>query len=452
MSTHVRSMVFGCLLSSVAAAGCVDTAPTSSAAQELDACALFDYPLLPQRQLTPADITSLTALEKAQIVEAVKESAHTDVTTVEEAFDRVDQHEINLMIARNTNNNQFFIRVEYGAGDNSYGAIFYWDTVVKAAAIHDGFEEECGPATYTYGQGDIADECGGLLTYINTASYAALDAYLPSNVASGIVAQRPFTSIAGILEVNQLADTRLQQIYSAAVTAGFIGASCDGIYDQHAISVGQTAKLLEVANEASFDELHDGIFGSLINRYTVVSNLIAGRTFTTAAQVAATSQVGTAGFHLLRNAAILRNPFEQVVAEANATAASEDWYARFDLHFDWRALVADAGSSNHVVNMQCYGIPQELVPQGATYSALPTIGEDLLETAQQALNMPNVTGHVDEALAAAAFYDLAYRTEFESFIGCRWVVEPDPWSWDHIRLFIDDSTGASYLFEIHYEE
>jgi hypothetical protein len=449
MRTLARFMIFGSLLTA-AAGGCVEAPATSSATQAL-ACGLFDYPLLPQRQLTPADIPSLTALEKAQIIEAVRESAHTDVMTVEEAFDRVDQHEINLLIARDTNTNQFFVRVEFGAGDNSYGAIFYWDTAVKAAAIHDGFEEECGPATYTYGQGDIAAECDGLLTYINTASYAALDAYLPSNVASGIVAQRPFSSIAGILSVNQLGDARLQQIYGAAVTGGFVGASCNGIHDQHAISVAQTTKLLELANEASFEELHDGVFASLINRYAVASNVVGG-TFTTASQLAATPQVGTVGFHLLRNAATFDNPFEQVAAEANATAASEDWYATIDQHFDWRALIADAGSNDHVVNMQCYGIPQALVPQGATYSAQPTFGEDLLETAQEALGMPNVTGHVDPALTSAAFYDLAYRTEFESFLGCRWVVEPDPWSWHHVRMFVDVSNGASYLFELHYEE
>src|SRR6185436_20175172 len=42
--------------------------------------------VLAEEMLTAASIPDLSELEKAQIVLAVQESAHTDVTTVEEAF------------------------------------------------------------------------------------------------------------------------------------------------------------------------------------------------------------------------------------------------------------------------------------------------------------------------------------------------------------------------------
>jgi phosphate transport system permease protein len=48
---------------------------------------------------------------------------------------------------------------------------------------------------------------------------------------------------------------------------------------------------------------------------------------------------------------------EEVVAEANATAASEDWYARFDQHFDWRGgdvCASDVGEQQHDHHWKTY--------------------------------------------------------------------------------------------------
>src|SRR5688572_2062187 len=239
-----------------------------------------------QRTLTEASIPGLSALQGAQIVLAVQESAHTDVTTVEEAFDRVDDHEINEIVLRDSSNNRFYTEMEFGAGGNSYGAIFYWGTTQKAAAIHDGFLEECAPFQ---SPADFAPECEGFLDYANTATFAQLDAYLPSNVAQAIVDARtadPFDSIQSVVAVSGVAEVRLQQILAAARAASFVDASCDGIHDYIAISADEATVLIDFVNGASSEELH-GALHILINE-TVVAEIIAARPYTTAAELAAT--------------------------------------------------------------------------------------------------------------------------------------------------------------------
>ncbi|QSQ26618.1 hypothetical protein JY651_17520 [Pyxidicoccus parkwayensis] len=84
----------------------------------------------------------------------------------------MDEHLINRWVRRDSYTNQFYVEIEYGAGDNSYGAYLYWGTAQVAAAIHDGFPEECGPSVFNYDLGDTAPECQGFLDYVNTATFA----------------------------------------------------------------------------------------------------------------------------------------------------------------------------------------------------------------------------------------------------------------------------------------
>jgi hypothetical protein len=301
-----RPLIFALFSAFLAAAPGCATDPderigTSIAA--LGACGLGDE-ILSQYTLTPASIAGLSAVGRAQVVAAVQESAHTDVTTAEEAIGRVDDDEIQVTVLRDSGTGQRYAQLDYHVGDNPYGAIFYWNTAVKAGAIHDGFPEECGPLTYDYDQGDTAPECAGFLTYANTATYPALDAYLPSNVAQAIIDTRaalPFDSVASVVAVNGVAEVRLQQILSAARADALVGASCSGIYDQIAISAGEADAIVALVNTASTDELHD-ILAFLIN-HTVVDTLVATRPYANTGAVAATSGVGPAVFRALRNAA-----------------------------------------------------------------------------------------------------------------------------------------------------
>jgi hypothetical protein len=85
----------------------------------------------------------LDATARAQIVRAMHASSHTDVTTAEQAFARADSGEINRIEMRDGFAVRSYITWEYGAGDNSYGAIFDERDVEPAAEIHDGDIYEC---------------------------------------------------------------------------------------------------------------------------------------------------------------------------------------------------------------------------------------------------------------------------------------------------------------------
>jgi hypothetical protein len=86
--------------------------------------------------------TSLTALEQQQLVAAVRE-ANDSVTTVAQAFASVDQGEVNVVSLRHTGSGRSYTAFEFGAGDNSYGAIFDAGAATMAAAIHDGDLYRC---------------------------------------------------------------------------------------------------------------------------------------------------------------------------------------------------------------------------------------------------------------------------------------------------------------------
>jgi hypothetical protein len=82
-------------------------------------------------------------LARDQLVLAVQQSSHSDVRTAEEALGRVDQNEVRLMEVDHLESPRRFTVYEYGAGDNSYGAIFAADTLELVASIHDGELLDC---------------------------------------------------------------------------------------------------------------------------------------------------------------------------------------------------------------------------------------------------------------------------------------------------------------------
>jgi subtilisin-like proprotein convertase family protein len=81
--------------------------------------------------------------QRAQIVTAVQQSAHTDVVTVEEAFARVDGGVIESWWLLDEAGARSFVAYSYGAGDNVYGAIFFGQSTALVASIRDGFFEGC---------------------------------------------------------------------------------------------------------------------------------------------------------------------------------------------------------------------------------------------------------------------------------------------------------------------
>ena len=94
--------------------------------------------LLTTNLITAATLDTLSADAQQMLVRAVQQSSHTDVMTPAEALERVDQNEVNVTWLREPAAQRTFIAFEYGAGDNSYGAIFDKHSTAMATAIHDG--------------------------------------------------------------------------------------------------------------------------------------------------------------------------------------------------------------------------------------------------------------------------------------------------------------------------
>jgi len=78
-----------------------------------------------------------------QIVVAVQQSSHTDVRTAAEALSRVDGRVLRrLRVWEEASGRQYTV-IEYGVGDNSYGAVFADNTTTVVAAINDGDLVSC---------------------------------------------------------------------------------------------------------------------------------------------------------------------------------------------------------------------------------------------------------------------------------------------------------------------
>ncbi|MBA3453713.1 MAG: hypothetical protein H0T42_11530 [Deltaproteobacteria bacterium] len=93
--------------------------------------------------ITAATLSNLSAVDQQRLLRAVHESSHTDVTTPQEALMRVDQGEVNVTWIAEPAAQRMFVAFEYGAGDNSYGAIFSRTDDTRATSIHDGDLYNC---------------------------------------------------------------------------------------------------------------------------------------------------------------------------------------------------------------------------------------------------------------------------------------------------------------------
>jgi hypothetical protein len=97
--------------------------------------------IVSQRVLTA--LSPLSALEGQQVVEAVRATAHDDVTTPAEAFAVVDGGEIHRLELWDASGRRAFTAYELGAGDNSFGMYFHQGSLVAAARINDGDVYDC---------------------------------------------------------------------------------------------------------------------------------------------------------------------------------------------------------------------------------------------------------------------------------------------------------------------
>lgn len=91
-----------------------------------------------KRILTEVDISTLLPVQQDQLLTAVQQAAYEDVHTVEDAISVVDQKMVYYHELWEGSNGRAYQSYEFGAGDNSYGAIFELGTLKIAARIHDG--------------------------------------------------------------------------------------------------------------------------------------------------------------------------------------------------------------------------------------------------------------------------------------------------------------------------
>ncbi|HEY4056827.1 MAG TPA: hypothetical protein VGM39_09465 [Kofleriaceae bacterium] len=99
--------------------------------------------IINSNKIHPDTLATLTAEQQHQLLLAVQQSAHTDVTTPEEAINAVDQDEVNVTWLYEETAKRDFIAFEYGAGDNSYGAVFSRTDGSMVTNDHDGDLENC---------------------------------------------------------------------------------------------------------------------------------------------------------------------------------------------------------------------------------------------------------------------------------------------------------------------
>jgi DNA uptake protein ComE-like DNA-binding protein len=297
---------------------------------------------------------------------------------------------------------------------------------------------------------DLAPECAGLLAYASTASLATLDAYLPSNVAQAIVAIAaidPFASIADLLAVNGVGPSRLQQLLAHARSDGFVGVTCDGIYDELGVSQDDAAAIVGFVNDASESELA-GVLSFLPFPGATLTNLLAGRPFANVATISGISGVGPATFRALRNAACQRGPFEDLVEVVNSID-HPDGQVRILRHFDWREVVAN----ERLTSLICFGIDPAELPPGATIRDELADGAEVhtnvTQTVATADRFDEVSAQIDPAIGLA---DLQARTAQLTFFGCFVRSSPNPFVFDHQDFFIDVNGRFAVLTSIHAVE
>jgi hypothetical protein len=104
--------------------------------QDLDL--LMSRILSEARTLTSADASSISPELTKQIIAACHQSSYTDVKTLADAFEAVDQGEFVIREGTDKKTGAKYLSVDYGAGDNTYGAIFKTGSAKPVIGIHDG--------------------------------------------------------------------------------------------------------------------------------------------------------------------------------------------------------------------------------------------------------------------------------------------------------------------------
>lgn len=292
---------------------------------------------------------------------------------------------------------------------------------------------------------DVAPECQGVLDFANQASFATLDAYLPSDVANNIVGARaaaPFASIEQLSSVSGVGAVRLTQIHQGALTEAYIDGSCAGIYDELAVSADDAAAMVDLVNTVSSTQLHD----YLPHAWNGAQNLLGSRPFASVSQISATSGIGPVSLRSIRNAATLAHPFEVLAAAVTGLHRDADVTTRFD----WYDAVTNSGAYS-LNGMTCFGVDPQLLPNGTTIR--PTLA-DADEVYDEVVDTIDFANRYDELAIdpAPGLANLASLLDGGSFFGCYISYADDPWSGNNLAFFVSTETGLGVLTETRWSE
>ena len=116
----------------------------------------------------------LTPVEVQQVIAAARSSAADDVETIEEAFEVADQGEYNQLELWDRTSNRAYVVYEFGAGDTSVGAYFFYGTTQRVAVIGDGDLQECSVSGGLAGNDCSSDDDCSVGTCVGTSPASGL--------------------------------------------------------------------------------------------------------------------------------------------------------------------------------------------------------------------------------------------------------------------------------------
>jgi len=296
---------------------------------------------------------------------------------------------------------------------------------------------------------DMAPECQGILNFVNSASYATLDAYLPSDLASNLVGQRaisPFTTLASLSSVTGMGAARLEQVEGGARAEGYIGASCVGIMDELAVSADDAARMVSLVNSISSTEMHD----ILPYAWNGGTNLLNTRPFNSVELISSTAGIGSVSMRNLRNAATLSVPLETLIDAVNSLQ-QYDFGATMARHFDRFDLAWNTGYY-HLNGMECFGIDPEDLPNGTSIRSNLADAAEVYADVADAVAYANRSNQIPSSVVSQGLANLSSRIAGRSFKGCYISYSDDPWSGNNMAFFVDTVSGFSILTETFWSE
>ncbi|AKQ68417.1 putative lipoprotein [Myxococcus hansupus] len=300
---------------------------------------------------------------------------------------------------------------------------------------------------------DVAPECQGILTFLNTASAATLGSYVPNNVVNNLVAARSasaFTTMAQVASVSTVGATRLTQLEGGARAQGFITSSCLGILDEVALSVDDGAALVTLVNTVGASSLH----AILPNAWTGAYNLLNTRPFTSAQAISATSGIGSASLRSLRNAANMGYALSELFAVVNAQPES-NWTSRLSQNFSAESILGGAhGSSGVLTGGTCFGIDPSLYPTTGTWTTRSHLatGAEVVNQVRSTVGYAERNGTISPNVVTAGIAELQANTANRTFKGCDVYYRKGPWAGIVINFYIDTASDYRVLSVQHWVE